>query len=110
MTTVDVYVDPSCPWAWNTSRWIKEVALHRDLTVSWQLEPDSITVQVSDASPDRPERRRPGLYEPNGRGLTIVDALSDEWGYDHHASGKHVWARIPVRTTYAAADRRVAAH
>jgi predicted DsbA family dithiol-disulfide isomerase len=36
MTGVRVFVDPSCPWAWITARWINEVAPARDLTVSWQ--------------------------------------------------------------------------
>ena len=35
MTAVEVYVDPSCPWAWITSRWIKAVAPHRGLEVTW---------------------------------------------------------------------------
>jgi hypothetical protein len=36
MTDVEVFVDPSCPWAWITSLWVKEVAPHRDLAVTWR--------------------------------------------------------------------------
>ncbi|HVM64346.1 MAG TPA: hypothetical protein VMU14_05760, partial [Acidimicrobiales bacterium] len=36
MTDVEVFVDPSCPWAWVTARWVAEVAPHRDLSVSWR--------------------------------------------------------------------------
>jgi 2-hydroxychromene-2-carboxylate isomerase len=37
MTNVDFWFDPSCPWAWMTSRWVDEVAPHRDLTVTWHI-------------------------------------------------------------------------
>ncbi|HEX3794350.1 MAG TPA: hypothetical protein VHV57_07605 [Acidimicrobiales bacterium] len=36
MTAVEFYVDPSCPWAWITSRWVEEVAPQRDLQVTWR--------------------------------------------------------------------------
>jgi 2-hydroxychromene-2-carboxylate isomerase len=36
-TAVDFWFDPSCPWAWMTSRWLDEVALLRDLDVSWHV-------------------------------------------------------------------------
>src|SRR5260370_261812 len=36
MTVVESFVDPSCPWAWITSRWLKEVAPHRDLEIAWR--------------------------------------------------------------------------
>ncbi len=36
-TPVDFWFDPSCPWAWMTSRWVDEVAPHRDLDVSWHI-------------------------------------------------------------------------
>jgi hypothetical protein len=36
VTDVEFYVDPSCPWAWITSRWLMEVAPQRDLAVFWR--------------------------------------------------------------------------
>jgi len=36
VTDVEVFVDPSCPWAWITSRWVNEVAPQRDLEVTWR--------------------------------------------------------------------------
>lgn len=36
-TPVDFWFDPSCPWAWMTSRWVGHVAEHRDLTLNWKI-------------------------------------------------------------------------
>lgn len=33
---VDFWVDPICPWCWVTSRWIEDVAPHRDLQINWR--------------------------------------------------------------------------
>ncbi len=34
---VDLWVDPACPWAWVTSRWLLEAASVRDLDVHWHV-------------------------------------------------------------------------
>jgi len=36
-TAVDFWFDPSCPWAWMTSRWVDEVAAHRNLEVTFHV-------------------------------------------------------------------------
>jgi 2-hydroxychromene-2-carboxylate isomerase len=35
--TVRFYFDPRCPWAWQTSKWIREVATVRPVAIEWRL-------------------------------------------------------------------------
>lgn len=36
-TPVEMFFDPTCPWAWMTSRWLQEATELRDLDVTWSL-------------------------------------------------------------------------
>jgi hypothetical protein len=94
MTGVEVFVDPSCPWAWITSRWIAEVAPERDLSLTWR----SYCLEIRDdygVAPTMPEEYRERalaghalshrmlrLFEAAraGAGEAAVDALYTEWG------------------------------
>ncbi|MCG7525251.1 disulfide bond formation protein DsbA [Streptomyces sp. OfavH-34-F] len=52
-TPVDFWFDPTCPWAWMTSRWVLEVAQLRPLEVRWHLM--SLTL-LNEGRPDLDER------------------------------------------------------
>jgi len=91
---VEVFVDPSCPWAWITSLWIKEIAPQRDLTVTWR----SYCLEIRDdygVAPTVPERLREVALAGHAvshrmlrifeaararAGEEAVDSLYAEWG------------------------------
>lgn len=37
MDSVEFWFDPTCPWAWLTSRWIEQVEQVRDVSVTWNI-------------------------------------------------------------------------
>jgi hypothetical protein len=93
-TGVEVFVDPSCPWAWITSRWIAEVAPERDLSLTWR----SYCLEIRDdygVAPTMPEEYRERALAGHAlshrmlrifeaaraeSGEGAVEALYTEWG------------------------------
>ena len=54
-----------------------------------------IRVEVSDRARGVPTKRSPGLEEPTGRGLQIVELLSEDWGVElAPGGGKTVWFTV----------------
>jgi anti-sigma regulatory factor (Ser/Thr protein kinase) len=54
-----------------------------------------IRIEVSDAGRGRPTLLQPDVRDPTGRGLRIVDAMSDAWGVVAKTKGKTVWFTLP---------------
>jgi len=55
----------------------------------------TVVVAVTDWGEGSPELQSPGSTEPHGRGLRIVEALSDEWGIDATPDEtKTIWFRL----------------
>ena len=49
--TADFWFDPLCPWAWMTSRWLKEVERVREVTPSFHV----MSLGYLNADPDIPD-------------------------------------------------------
>jgi predicted DsbA family dithiol-disulfide isomerase len=99
MTDVEVFVDPSCPWAWITSRWVRDVAPERDLSVYWR----SYCIEIRDdydVAPTVPDEYRQQALKGHAvshrmlrlfeaaraeDGEDAVDRLYTEWGRRYFA-------------------------
>jgi len=69
------------------------------LTVSWTLSGHRLRVEVTDGGGrTRPELRRPAYPETavSGRGLAIIDAVTEAWGTHTDRGRTTVWALVPA--------------
>lgn len=48
--SIEFWFDPSCPWAWMTSRWVEEVASVRQLDVTWKVMSLAVLNEDTDVS------------------------------------------------------------
>ncbi|GDY55147.1 hypothetical protein SVIO_057700 [Streptomyces violaceusniger] len=53
-----------------------------------------LRLDVADGSDELPHRRRPGELASSGRGLLLMEMLSDNWGVDPRGDGKCIWYEL----------------
>ncbi|MFG3000430.1 ATP-binding protein [Streptomyces sp. NPDC048340] len=79
---------------------------HKTCTVEIELRLGRLTVSVCDSDPRLPVRREleADALETSGRGLALVEAVSETWGARRHAdgTGKAVWFSLRATPARAA--------
>jgi anti-sigma regulatory factor (Ser/Thr protein kinase) len=61
--------------------------------------PETVTVVVTDSSPEGPVKREPSDRSDHGRGLVVVEELSAYWGWNLRDGGKAVYAILEKETS-----------
>ena len=74
--TADFWFDPRCPWAWITSRWMKEVEQVRDVSVQWHV---MSLAYLNEDKEGLSEDYRAGLADAWGP-VRVVAAVADRYG------------------------------
>jgi len=71
-------------------------APERPIRIEFALEDDRVRVAVSDSVLRRPVVLHPEPIAPAGRGMAIVEAMSDRWGVHESPDGKTVWFEVDL--------------
>jgi anti-sigma regulatory factor (Ser/Thr protein kinase) len=79
------------------SELVTNAVRHGTPPIRLQVECDEghdMVVRVTDANPEPPRRLRPDAADESGRGMELVDIVSDDWGVELLPDGKQVWFRL----------------
>jgi predicted DsbA family dithiol-disulfide isomerase len=105
--TVEMYVDPACPWAWLTSRWLLEAEKVRPFTVVTRV------FSLAEVNKDRKEfqehldalARSPRVLVAARRagGEAAIRAVYTELGEAHHERNEPLNDEVTLRAAVTAA-------
>ena len=83
---------------------------HTDITLTFEVRPDELLVEVSDGNPDLPVQRSRDHQATTGRGMTLVAALTSDHGVrDVGPHGKTVWFSLRADAAEPSEEQLLAA-
>src|SRR3984885_13308902 len=65
---ISFYFDPLCPFAWMTSKWVRQVMAERDYSVDWRF----ISLHLINANVDYDTHFPPGYEAGHTAGLRLL--------------------------------------
>ncbi|GAA4614838.1 hypothetical protein GCM10023195_65000 [Actinoallomurus liliacearum] len=79
----------------------------QEIRVNVRVAYGMVWLTVCDRDPTLPVRRTPDFVAECGRGLFLVDAQADQWGFVRYHGGKYVWfgMKYPARAGRSTARR-----
>ncbi len=95
---VDLWVDPACPWAWITSRWLLEARQVRDFTLDFHV----MSLAVLNEGQEKYAEFRERLIGPvrvliaaeQRHGNEVVEPLYSAMGTRRHVRGEKDWSDV----------------
>ena len=86
-----------------TSELVTNALLHSGTTLGLSVQRDGVgvLVEVTDGSSVPPAKRRLSATAVTGRGVRLLDLVSDSWGWTPTDTGKRVWFRVRAGAEWA---------
>jgi 2-hydroxychromene-2-carboxylate isomerase len=102
---VDLWVDPACPWAWITSRWLLEAAAVRDLDVHFHVMSLAVLNENRELAPEYTEFMKTA-YRPvrvliaaeERHGNSVVEPLYSAMGTRRHVRQEKDWDDVIAKS------------